>query len=274
MSSPSWWRAAAFDASLETLTDPGLHATCNQPGQERELPPAIAMQLGLAGWGYFRLGSEEPQQIGPGRSFFFETSGLSHYLPAGSPGWTFVRLAIYHPYLKARLADQVSVNGPLFDLHPDEALTASLLRLVRGAIRKDFQDQFEAEMALFTFVLGFERRSQQTTSETRSAQRMMDDVRAHVLAHLPGALSVHALAAEFGMSRSHFSHLFHARTGRTPAHFAVEVRLQKAADLLIDTRDPLKAIAGACGFANANHLCKVFRRVRRQSPTSYRRMRG
>ena len=173
VSSPSWWRAAAFDASLETLTDPGRHATCDQPGQERDLPPAIAMQLGLAGWGHFRLGDEEPQQIGPGRSFFFETSGLSHYLPAGSPGWTFVRLAIYHPYLKARLAGQVSVNGPLFDLHPDEALTASLLRLVRGAIKKDFQDQFEAEMALFTFVLGFERRSQQTTSETRSAQRMM-----------------------------------------------------------------------------------------------------
>jgi AraC-like DNA-binding protein len=230
------------------------------------------MQLGLAGWGHFCPRDEEPQPIGPGRSFFtLGTSGPSYYLPAGSPGWTFVRIKIYHPYLKARLTKQVSATGPLLDLHPDEVLTASVLRLVRGAIKKDFQDQFEAEMAMFTFVLNFERRSQQATSEAQRAQRMVEDVRAHVLARLPSAASVHSLAAEFGMSRSHFSHFFRARTGLMPAHFAIEVRLEKAAAMLVDTREPLKAIAGACGFANANHLCKVFRRVRHQSPTCYRR---
>jgi transcriptional regulator GlxA family with amidase domain len=42
--------------------------------------------------------------------------------------------------------------------------------------------------------------------------------------------------------------------------------------MLVDTRVPLKQIADACGFAIANHFCKVFRRFRRLSPPSYRRV--
>jgi transcriptional regulator GlxA family with amidase domain len=58
----------------------------------------------------------------------------------------------------------------------------------------------------------------------------------------------------------------------TPAHFTTEVRVQQAARMLIDTRAPLKQIADACGFADANHLCKVFRRFQHLSPASYRRV--
>jgi AraC family transcriptional regulator len=57
----------------------------------------------------------------------------------------------------------------------------------------------------------------------------------------------------------------------TPAHFATEVRIQKVERMLLDTHEPLKTIAVACGFANANHLCKVFRRFRQYTPTAFRR---
>ena len=81
---------------------------------------------------------------------------------------------------------------------------------------------------------------------------------------------VDVLAAEHGMSRSHFSHFFRVRTGRTPARFATEVRIHEATRLLLDTRAPLKQIADACGFLDANHFCKVFRRLQHLSPASYR----
>jgi len=64
---------------------------------------------------------------------------------------------------------------------------------------------------------------------------------------------------------------FRERTGLTPAHFATQVRVHEAARMLIETRLPLKAIAAACGFANANHFSKAFRRLQHLSPASYRR---
>jgi AraC family transcriptional regulator len=60
----------------------------------------------------------------------------------------------------------------------------------------------------------------------------------------------------------------------TPAHFATEVRIQQAARLLLDTGAPLKQIAEACGFANASHFCKAFRRFQHLSPATYRRVMG
>jgi transcriptional regulator GlxA family with amidase domain len=149
-------------------------------------------------------------------------------------------------------------------------LTASVVRLVRGAIAKDFRDHFDAEMALFDFVLTFERWARQTANEDREAQRLVDEVRLHVLAGLPKAIDLCSLAAHFGMSRSHFSHLFRKQTGITPAHFATEVRIQRVEKLLLDTHAPLKTIADNCGFANANHLCKVFRRLRHYTPNAFR----
>ena len=50
----------------------------------------------------------------------------------------------------------------------------------------------------------------------------------------PGAsLSEVGLATEHGMSRSHFSHDFKARTGLSPGRFMAEVRIQEASRLLL-----------------------------------------
>jgi transcriptional regulator GlxA family with amidase domain len=55
-----------------------------------------------------------------------------------------------------------------------------------------------------------------------------------------------------------------------PEWVATEVRIHEATRLLLDTSAPLKRIADACGFANANHFCQVFRRFQHLSPAAYR----
>jgi transcriptional regulator GlxA family with amidase domain len=99
----------------------------------------------------------------------------------------------------------------------------------------------------------------------------LDETRSRILAALPGTVNVADLAGQEGMSRKHFGFLFRERTGLTPAHFSTQVRVHEAARMLIETRLPLKTIASACGFANANHFSKVFRRFQQLSPASYRR---
>jgi AraC-like DNA-binding protein len=237
--------------------------------------PLFFFQFTLAGWGHFQVYGQPPRQVPPGTGFFAVIpSRHRYYLPEDSPGWTFGWIGIYHPYLLARVAKQVAATGPLVSMSLDGTLTASALRLVRGAIKKDFPDRYEVELALFELVLAYERCAHQARDSSGEGQRLLEAVRARILAGLPKALGVDALAAEHGMSRSHFSHFFRMRTGLTPARFATEVRIAEATRMLVDTRAPLKRIADACGFANANHFCKVFRRFQHLSPASYRRAMG
>jgi AraC-like DNA-binding protein len=270
---PSWWTpGTAFFGSVETRTDPTSYHWDGMKRLGRRDPPLFFFQLTMAGWGHFQLHGQPPQQVPPGKGFFAVIpSRHCYYLPEDSPGWTFGWFGIYHPYLLARVAKQVAVTGPIVDTPPNGALTASALRLVRGAIKKDFRDRFEVELALFEFVLAHERWAHQAGDSSGDGQRLLDAIRTRIVASLPKTLAVDALAAEYGMSRSHFSHFFRARTGLSPARFATEVRIHEATRMLLDTRTPVKRIADACGYANANHFCRVFRRFQHLSPASYRR---
>jgi AraC-like DNA-binding protein len=149
-------------------------------------------------------------------------------------------------------------------------LTESLLRLVRAEVVKGHNEPSDAERALFDFVLSFEQWAQRRFNGHHETEHLLSETRSCVLAQLPRPIDVASLAARFGMSRCRFSHYFRNMTGKSPGHFATEVRLQKVEEMLLETRDPLKCIADACGFANPNHLCKVFRRLRQITPTMFR----
>jgi AraC-like DNA-binding protein len=270
---PLWWTLkTAYTGSVETRLDPTSYYFdgMNRPGPDD--PPVVYFQLGLSGWGDFQLYGQKPHRITPGKAFFILVpSRHRYYLPADSPGWTFAWFGIHYPWLVTRITKQVVAHGPLVDVSPDGVLAASVLRLLSGAIKKDFRDRFEVELALFDFVLAYERWAEQGHDSFGAGQRLLDETRARILATLPGTVRVADLANHEGVSRKHFSFIFRERTGLTPAHFATQVRVHEATRMLIETRLPLKAIASACGFANANHFSKVFRRLQHLSPASYRR---
>jgi AraC-like DNA-binding protein len=165
----------------------------------------------------------------------------------------------------------VEATGPLIEVAPDRPLAAIAVRLMRGAIKKDFRDRYELELSLFEFLVACEQAAQTPRDNSGEGERLIEEIRLRVVARLPDALDVATLASEYGMSRTHFSHLFKARTGMSPAHFATEVRVHQATRLLLETKLPLKQIAMQCGFADANYFCKVFRRCQHLSPQSYRR---
>lgn len=270
---PSWWTPlTAFFGSVETRTDSAAYHWDGMKRLAHGDAPLFAFQLTFAGWGHFQLYGEPARRVGAGTAFVaVMPSRHRYYLPKESPGWTFGWISIHHPYLLERITKQVKISGPLLEVAANGPLAAAAVRLMRGAIKKDFRDRFEVELALFEFLIAIERNAQQERHGSREGQRLLLAIRERILASLPDALDVSDMAAEYGMSRSHFSHLFRTQTGLTPARYAAEVRVQHAARLLLETAAPLKQIADSSGFANANYFCKVFRRVQHMSPEAYRR---
>jgi AraC-like DNA-binding protein len=275
-SAPPWWTPkTAYFGNIETRTDPASYEWDGMKRLGRRDPPLFFFQLTMAGWGHFQLYGKDPVKVTPGMGFFAVVPSRHRYwLPEGSPGWTFGWVGIYHPYILSRVTKQVATTGALVTLPPDGPLTALTLRLVEGAIRKNFRDRFEVESALFDFLLAYERGAEQARDSSGQGQQLLDAVRRRILDGLPQAVGVETLAAEYGMSRSHFSHFFRARTGMTPAHFATEVRVHEAARLLLDRRKPLKQIGVSCGFPNASHFCRIFRSFQHMTPAAYRQAFG
>jgi AraC-like DNA-binding protein len=73
------------------------------------------------------------------------------------------------------------------------------------------------------------------------------------------------------LSLKSFNRLFENVMGVSFPKFALRYRLQGAATRLLESREPLKAIARDWGFADASHLHACFRTAYGCSPAQYRR---
>lgn len=88
---------------------------------------------------------------------------------------------------------------------------------------------------------------------------------------LGGKLQLAQIAAEVGLSVSHFSRAFRISTGLPPHQWLLRQRV-RAAKQLMTVRDlPLSEIALSAGFANQSHFTRVFSDVVGVSPGAWRR---
>ncbi len=83
-------------------------------------------------------------------------------------------------------------------------------------------------------------------------------------------LTVAELARSAGLGISRFHEHFRRETGQTPAERLAATRLDRAADLLRETRLPIAEIALAVGFSDQSALTRSFRRRRGTTPAALR----
>jgi AraC-like DNA-binding protein len=81
------------------------------------------------------------------------------------------------------------------------------------------------------------------------------------------------IAAESGLSVSHYSTLFRQQTGLSPIDYFLRIRLQRAA-LLLDTTDMrVQEIGASLGYDDAYYFSRQFKRFMSRSPRAYRAVR-
>lgn len=72
-------------------------------------------------------------------------------------------------------------------------------------------------------------------------------------------ISPSVLAKEVGMSTRQLERLFRRYLNRSPKRYYMEIRLQKARNLLMQTDMSVINVALACGFASPSHFSKCYR---------------
>jgi AraC family transcriptional regulator len=92
-----------------------------------------------------------------------------------------------------------------------------------------------------------------------------------LIANLAGDLSLSELAATCRLSTSHFIQAFRQTVGCPPHQWLLTQRIERAKQLILNSKQPLSQIALSTGFADQSHFTRVFTQRINASPAAWRR---
>ena len=198
-------------------------------------------------------------------------AGLLDGLPATTHWGTADRLAADHP--------EVRVDpDPIFVRAGNTwtgAGVSSGMDLALALVSEDHGEQVALDVARW-LVMYVKRPSGQSQfsvplAQSAATRRNVDALRLWIRDNVAADLSAATLADRMHLSLRHFSRIFRAETGMTPAAFVEAARVEAARDLLETTDRSLRDIAAACGLGSVETLHRAFRRCTGTTPAEYRR---
>jgi len=126
-------------------------------------------------------------------------------------------------------------------------------------------------LALFLEIVTTLARHYRGAPMFQSTRVMLGKAITWLNSHYAENVSIAELARQAGVSERNLFRLFRVMTGFSPYHYQLNLRINHASELLLFTDASLEEIAAKCGFCDANHLCKQFRKVRGTTPQKFRR---
>ena len=100
----------------------------------------------------------------------------------------------------------------------------------------------------------------------------MHKVKELMLDDLSADIGIEELARSCRLSASYFIRAFRGTVGVSPHRWRTYQRIEKSKGLLVQTDDPICAIALNCGFSGQSHFTRVFSAITYVSPGAYRRI--
>ena len=93
-------------------------------------------------------------------------------------------------------------------------------------------------------------------------------------ANLERKITVNQLADACALSESHFARSFRRTFGTSPHQRLIQLRIERARQLLEETGRPLSEVALLAGFCDQPAFTRTFTRIERMSPSRWRRFSG
>src|SRR4029077_12375702 len=157
-----------------------------------------------------------------------------------------------------------------------DATLRQLMRLLEaeasqgGPSGRLYADHLAHALVMRFLLLGRTQRDNACAAASPLPRHLLQRVleRMHDLVANP---DLQTLAAESGYSRSHFLRMFEAATGLTPHRYLLQLRLERAQQLMREGSTSLIDIAALCGFSSHAHMSRVFRQLLGVTPSQYRR---
>lgn len=227
--------------------------------------------------------------VGPGEGFWVNAGALHGVWPEGEAR-CLLRSVVFHPRLVGGGVDSIlwqKYVEPLlrvpglpcvrltgakgWECRACEAIQAAWQACVSEAEGYEFGVRHHLSTLLFLLFQNSpaaeKKPSAKTLRDGERTKRMLH----YIQEHYGSELTLAQIAGSANISENECLRCFRSMLGCTPIQYVKQVRIQRAAELLLSTPSRISEIGMACGFQEMSYFAKTFRALKGCTPGEFRK---
>lgn len=246
-----------------------IKKTYDWDGLNRNESDIIVFQYTLKGMGEIKI-NDRVHQLEAGSAFFIKVpSNHRYYLPKQSDSWEFFYLTLFGDEA-LRCYDSITKSvGHILQLDLSSKPITQIIEILSKVKNNKITDAYEASSLAFAFLMALQR----FTLHKQENKTLPDSIATALLFinnHFDQPLTLDDIVDVSGLSKYHFTRIFHNKVHSTPIQYLTKRRINESIKLLKDRTLSIDDIALMVGFSNGNYFIKVFRSFIGVPPGEYR----
>jgi AraC family transcriptional regulator len=192
-----------------------------------------------------------------------------------SPAKPYYSLLVKSGLLR-RVAEEMDFSGEIRFEHVLNPFSMELFRLLRGLdLESGRPDRLTLlldclEVQIAAALLREYRTNMTQPALSEDAEAYVNIARDFIREYFSSNITLKEICDEIHVSPYHFIRMFKKHFGLTPHRYLLQVRVEKAKELLATGRYSVGETAELCGFESAPHFSDTFRKTTGCSPGEYR----
>ncbi|MDP2792155.1 MAG: AraC family transcriptional regulator [Rectinemataceae bacterium] len=196
--------------------------------------------------------------------------GVRHsYCPDQETGWEE-----YWVGFKGPSADELRDSGfhspanPFFPVGVHESMLAVFSGIFSVVESQEPYYQFRAGalvMVLLAEVLGRARKAEQHSE----SEALVERAKFLMTENIDGTMNVDEVGERLGVARTRFCESFKAYTGMTPYQYFIQLKINRAKEILSAGNAPVKEVAYSLGFDDQYYFSRLFKKKTGVAPSEW-----
>ena len=213
--------------------------------------------------GSFRLSANQAFLVYPGE----ETT----YMADDEDPWSYMWIG-FNGYWAERVAEEAGFtkNNPVITFD-DCTRISNDIDAILDADGIEFADHMRRMASFYDAISTLIDSDPDRRPERHHSDRRYVDMAIRLMTEsFDKRIKISEIAGRVGINRSYLADIFKREMNMSPQTFLINYRLEKAAQLLLETRDSIGDIANSVGYNDPLAFSKAFKQRYGESPSAYR----
>lgn len=222
------------------------------------------------GRGVFETSETGRVKIDAGQVFLLFPGVWHRYRPVRTQGWDENWIGFDGEVAGKIMGEFFSPDKAVIRVGYDQELL-DLIRSVTGLMQQAPAGYPQLMAARCMEALALVRSRAMTFHATdREVSRKVQQARYYLLEHSAESIDMEGLAKTLGLSYSRFRAMFKEHTGTAPHQYQLDIRMNKARELLRHSTLSITEISERVGFSTVYYFSRLFKKREGCSPKAYR----